>query len=301
MHRRNLAAVLLAVPLTAFASDEDGYLAEIETWKAERVERLKGPGGFLNLVGLFGLPQGTRTIGSAPDSDFVLPAHAAPTVGSFRRHDGRVVMTVADGVEVFHGSKPVKSILMEDDHSDDPVVLTHGSLSWTVIRRDDKFAVRIRDFNNPAIEAFAPIRYFPVDRSFRVPAVLERFDRPRQLRVDTVITGLDWRPVSPGRLRFEIGGESFALEAYDAGDELFLIFGDLSNGRETYPAGRFLYASKPDDAGSTILDFNKAYNPPCAFNDFATCPIAAPQNRLKTRIPAGEQFEASMHVPATKR
>ena len=277
----------------------DTYLADLAAWKTERLARLKGPTGYLNLVGLFLLRQDISTIGSSADSDFVLPGHAAPMLGSFRRENKEVRMEVPDGVEVLHGETPVKSIAMDDDHSEHPVVLTHGSLAWTVIRRDDKLFVRVRDFDDPAIAAFKPIEYFPVNMELRVPAVLDRFDEPKQLRVDTVITGLDYRPQSPGKLNFEIAGEWFELEAYQSGERLFLIFGDSTSGRETYPAGRFLYASMPDDSGVTILDFNKAYNPPCAFNEFATCPVAAPQNRLKTKITAGERFDPSVHFPAT--
>ncbi len=264
-----------------------------------RVARLKGDTGYLNLVGLFRLRQDISTFGSSPDNDFILPGHAAPMLGTFHKEDGKVFMAVHTGADVLHAGAAVKSIVMDDDLSEHPVVLTHGSLAWTVIRRDDKFYVRVRDFENPAIAAFKPLAYYPVDMAFRVPAVLERFDEPRQLRVDTVITGLDYRPQSPGKLRFEIAGESFELDAYQSGERLFLIFGDATSGRETYPAGRFLYASMPDDSGMTLLDFNKAYNPPCAFNDFATCPIASAQNRLKTRIPAGERYDPSMHRSAT--
>jgi uncharacterized protein (DUF1684 family) len=261
------------------------------------VARLKGPSGFLNLVGLFWLRQEISTFGSSPDSDFVLPEHAPSLLGSFHQTNEQVVMRVENGVEVYHEQQPVDAIVMDDDYSEQPVVLTHRSLAWTVIRRDDKFAVRVRDFDNPAIEALQAIEYFAVDKSFRVPAVLRRFDEPKQLRVDTVITGLDWRPQSPGVLMFDIDGESFELEAYESGDELFLVFGDLTNRRDTYPAGRFLYAPMPDESGVTILDFNKAYNPPCAFNEFATCPVASPQNRLKKEILAGERIDDSMHVP----
>ena len=210
-------AAVAAAPFIALASGstEVGYQAEIENWKLQRVERLKGPSGFLNLVGLFWLRADVSTIGSAPDSDFVLPDHAAPMLGSLRKEGGRVVMAVEDGVSVYHDDVPVESIVMEDDLAERPVVLSHGSLAWTVIRRDDKFAVRVRDFENPAIAAFRPIEYFPVDPSLRVQAVLERYDAPRQMRVDTVIAGLDYRPNSPGKLVFEIGGNTFRLEAYD--------------------------------------------------------------------------------------
>lgn len=278
----------------------EAYLAELDAWKKTRLAKLQGDTGFLNLVGLFWVRQDLSTLGSSADSDFVLPGSAAPTVGTIRRENDRLKMIVADGVDVFHDGLPVREIVMDDDLSDRPVVLTHGSLAWTVIRRDDRLALRVRDFNNPAIAAFKPIEYFAADLSFRVPARLQRFDEPRQLRVDTVIAGLDWRPLSPGILHFEIAGEPFELEAYESGDELFLVFADLSSGHETYPAGRFLYAPMPDESGVTILDFNKAYNPPCAFNAFATCPVASPRNRLRTRILAGERFDPSAHEPGSE-
>ncbi len=164
---------------SAVVQDQNAYLAELAEWKAGRVATLKGPTGFLNLIGLFWLRHDVSTFGSSPDSNFVLPGHAAPTVGSFHREDGQLVMTVENGVEVFHHQTPIRAIVMDDDQSDQPVVLTHGSLAWTVIRRDEKLAVRVRDFDNPAIEAFKPIKYFPVDRSFRVAAILQRFNEPR--------------------------------------------------------------------------------------------------------------------------
>ncbi len=303
-----LAATLAATLLFAWScdsgkssglQDSEAYLSDLARWKTGRVARLKGATGYLNLVGLFRLRQDVSTFGSSPDSDFVLPGHVAPMLGTFRKVSGKISMTVHDGAEVFHAGTPVNSIVMDDDLSEQPVVLTHGSLAWTVIRRDDKIYVRVRDFEHPAIAAFQPITYYPVDMALRVPAILKRFDEPRQLRVDTVIIGLDYRPQSPGKLKFEIAGESFELDAYQSGDRLFLIFGDATSGRETYPAGRFLYASMPDDSDVTLLDFNKAYNPPCAFNDFATCPVASPQNRLKTKILAGERYDPSMHWSAT--
>ena len=279
--------------------DPGTYLTDLDTWKTERVAKLKAPTGFLNLIGLYRLREDINTMGSDRDSDFVLPSHAAARLGIFRKENETITMEVQEGVDVLHGDTPVQSIVMHDDHSEHPVVLTQGSLAWTVIRRDDTFFVRVRDFENPAIAAFEPIEYFPVNMDLRVAAVLDRFDEPKQLRIDTVITGLDYRPQSPGKLKFEIAGDPYELEAYQSGERLFLIFGDATSGRETYPAGRFLYASMPDESGVTMLDFNRAYNPPCAFNEYATCPIASPQNRLKTKITAGERFDPSVHFPAS--
>ena len=129
----------------------------------------------------------------------------------------------------------------------------------------------------------------------RVSAELHRFAEPKRLKVETVIEGLGWQPESPGVVKFELGRQTFQLEAYASGDELFFVFGDRTSGRDTYPAGRFLYAKLPADGASTLLDFNRAYNPPCAFNDFATCPVASPQNRLSIRIEAGEKFDPNVH------
>jgi uncharacterized protein (DUF1684 family) len=130
----------------------------------------------------------------------------------------------------------------------------------------------------------------------RVVATLQRFDEPRVLNVKTTIEGLGYRPESPGTVVFEIDGNSHELEAYASGDRLFFVFADLTSGHETYPAGRFLYAAVPAEDGKTILDFNRAYNPPCAFNDFATCPVASPRNRLRTRIEAGEKYDPTVHA-----
>ena len=189
----------------------------------------------------------------------------------------------------------VATLLLADDTTENPVTVTHGSLVWTIIKRDDRFAVRLRDYDHPAIAAFPPIEYFPITPELRVNATLREFDEPRILNVETVIEGLGWNPESPGVVEFEVDGETFVLEAYASGDELFFVFGDQTSGRETYPAGRFLYADWPADGEDTVLDFNRSYNPPCAFNDFATCPVASPQNRLATRIEAGEKFDPKVH------
>ena len=264
-------------------------------WKAERVASLKSDQGYLNLAGLYWLRHGGNTFGSGAGNDLVFPAAAMSQMGSFELGEGGVVMTVRPGVEVRLDGNPVSRLTMADDNSDIPSVVTFGSFAWTVIRRDDRFAVRLRDFDRPGINSFPPIDYYATDENLRVEARLQRYEQPRTIRVDTVIEGLDYNPTSPGLLHFEIGGQSFELEAYKAGDEFLLVFGDATSGRETYPAGRFLYANKPGKDGVVVLDFNTAQNPPCAYNEFATCPIASPRNRLAIRIPAGERYDPLTH------
>jgi uncharacterized protein (DUF1684 family) len=282
------------------AFDRESYEADILAWRAERLARLKGPDGFLNLAGLFWLENGATRIGSAPDNDVVFPAYAARYIGTLHTTDAGVELAAEPGVDVRYEGVPVRSILISDDTTDIPISIMHRSFAWTIIKRDGRFALRLRDFENPAIAAFPPIDYFPVDPAFRVTGILQRYDEPRIANVDTVIEGLGYHPESPGIVEFEIGGETQTLEAYASGDQLFFVFGDATTGRETYPAGRFLYADAPGADGKTLMDFNRAYNPPCAFNDFATCPVASPRNRMAARIEAGERFDPSVHATPDK-
>ena len=278
--------------------DIDAHHDEIIGWRAGRLERLMAPMGYLNLAGLFWLEAGTASFGSAPDNDIVFPESAAGVIGEFSVSDDGIFMTVADGVDVRSDDVGVESVLIVDDTSDNSVTITHGSLVWTVIKRDSRYAVRLHDFQHPAIKSFGKLPYYPIDPGLRVTATLRRYEQPRIVNVRTVIEGLDWNPRSPGLVSFEINGEAYELEPYESGNSLFFVFGDATNRDETYGAGRFLYSRAPAEDGRMILDFNKSYSPPCAFNDFATCPVASPRNRLSVRIEAGEKFDAALHYAA---
>ena len=292
-----LAACLICVACGPDAEPFDLALFETEhmEWRAERLGNLKGPDGYLNLAGLFWLTEGATSIGSSQENDIVFPASAAAFVGVLDVSTDGVVLTVTDGATVFANDEPVDSILVADDTSESPLTISHGSIAWIIIKRDNRFALRLRDFKHPAIAAFPPIEYYPLDPAMRVTGEFKRFATPKILNVETVIEGLGWNPESPGVVEFEFGGQSMQLEAYASGDELFFVFGDQTSGRETYPAGRFLYADLPQQGDDILLDFNRAYNPPCAFNDFATCPVASPQNRLSVKIEAGEKFDPEIH------
>jgi uncharacterized protein (DUF1684 family) len=186
-------------------------------------------------------------------------------------------------------------MLIPADTSGKGVMVTHGSLAWTVVERVARFGIRLRDFEHPFVESFGPLPYFDIDSSLRVKAVLRRYAEPKTANVGTVIEGLGYHPESPGLVELEIDGKLYELEAYTSGEKLFYVFGDQTNRNDTYGAGRFLYSTTPGADGLTILDFNKSYSPPCAFNDFSTCPVASPRNRLPIRIEAGEKFDAVLH------
>ncbi len=280
------------------ALDEGAHAAEVMEWRAGRLERLLAPTGYLNQTGLFWLEEGTYSFGSESTNDVVFPGDGAPRIGTLDVSDEGIFMTVEPGVDVRSEDQPVESLLIADDRSEHPVMVTHGTLAWSVVEREGRYAVRLRDFEHPFLAEFGPLPYFDIDSSLRVPATLHRYDEPRIANVGTVIEGLGYHPKTPGVVRFEIAGQVYDLEAYDSGDSLFFVFGDATNRDATYGAGRFLYADAPGDDGLTVLDFNKAYSPPCAFNDFSTCPVASPRNRLPIRIEAGEKYDAALHYSA---
>lgn len=276
--------------------DDEAVAAGVIEWRKGRLERLMAPNGFLTLVGLFWLEKDVSTFGGSASNDLVFPGAADARMGEFRVTAEGVVMVAAAGVEMRSNGEIAESILIADDTTEEPVMIDYGSLAWTVIQRDGRFAVRLRDYQNPALDSFPPLEYFPIDSGWRVEAGLRRYNEPRSVAVNTVIEGLGWNPVSPGVLEFEKDGLTFELEAYQLGERLFLVFGDTTNGRGTYPAGRFLYADMPGEDGRTVLDFNRAYSPPCAFNDFSTCPIASPRNRLPVAVNAGELHNEAAYL-----
>ncbi len=259
------------------------------------------PTGYLTQVGLFWIEQGTYTIGAGEDNDIVLPATASPRVGELRAGSDEIRLIVESGVEVVSAEGPIAELVMPPDTSGEIVMAAHGSIAWSVIERGGKLAIRVRDFEHPWIKTFGPLPYYDVNPKWRVAATLHRYDEPRVITVNTVIEGFQQNPTSPGTATFTVDGVEYELEAQSSGEQLFFIFGDETNRGETYGAGRYLYADAPGKDGRFTLDFNKSYSPPCAFNDFSTCPLASPQNRLTVRIEAGEKYDKALHYSADSR
>ena len=275
--------------------DPAAYEAEVLEWREGRLASLKAPGGYLNQVGLYWIDEGRWSLGANADNDIVLPASAAGRVGELHVSGEDIRLFVDDDVEVLSEGEPVTEIMMPPDLSGEFVMVQHRSIAWNVIERGGKLAVRVRDFEHPWLKSFGAIPYYEIDPDLRVEAVLSRYAEPRKIVVDTVIEGFQQYPVVPGVATFEIDGVEYHLEPQLSGELLFFVFGDLTNRDETYGAGRYLYAEMPGDDGKFILDFNKAKSPPCAFNDFSTCPVASPRNRLPIRIEAGEKFDEALH------
>ena len=284
-------AAILALAATARTSAQSSYEHELAEWRSQRVATLKGPDGWLNLAGLYWLEEGSNSFGASADNDLVAPAGSAPPkLGEFLVDNGTVTFRTEPGVDVFLGESPVTEILLADDQEKEATLLTAGSLAWTAIRRMDRLGVRLRNYDPPAVASFAGIETYAADLDWRIEARFEPYAEARKIRVATIVEGLGWEPTVPGTLEFEAHGQPLSLEAYRSDDEFFIVFADATSGDTTYPAGRYLAANLPSEDGTTILDFNKAYNPPCVFSEFATCPLATPRNRLPVAVEAGERY-----------
>lgn len=265
------------------------YTKQIETWRAQRVERLKSPNGWLSLIGLHWLKDGRNTVGSAKDNDVVLakgPAH----LGAVVLKDGKATIELdAKADATIDGGKSKSAVLLDDSH-EKPTTVAFGTASFYLIDRNGKKGLRVKDSDAQTRKDFVGIDNYPIAPAWRIEAKWEAYQPPHTLDVPTVLGTVDKMPV-PGKAVFERDGKKYellpVLEEKDA-KELFFIFADRTSGKETYGAGRFLYADMPKD-GKVVIDFNKAYNPPCAFTPHATCPLAPPENRLDLTIQAGEK------------
>ena len=268
----------------------DDYSREIEHWRAQRIARLTAPDGWLSLTGLYWLEPGPSALGSATDNAIVL-AKAPAHLGVIEwRADGTLALHLdADSGARVDGQRTPEAIL-RDDREPNPTRVSVGSVNFIVIDRGGRKALRVRDSEAETRTHFAGIEAFPVDPAWRVVADWIPFDPPQTLETANVIGQMERYPV-PGKAVFEREGRTHELLPVievPGDSQLFLIFADATSGRETYGAARFLYADPPRD-GRIVLDFNKAYNPPCAFTAFATCPLAPPENRLDLRVTAGEK------------
>jgi len=278
--------VLLVVTLAQVSVPSPEYRAEIQKYRAAREAELKADDGWPTVAGLFWLKDGKNVAGSARGSDLVLPDKAPARLGVFALSGGNVVFSAEPSVEVTAAGKRVTRIAL---HEGEKHALAAGDLRFFVIRRGDRVAIRMRDLHSPMRRGFKGLEYYPIRPEYRVRGRFVPYDIPRRIPIPNVL-GQSPEMVSPGYVLFTLNGKRLRLEPVyetEAQEDLFFIFKDLTSRGETYPAGRFLHAPLPS-GGEVVLDFNKAYNPPCAFTDFATCPLPPKQNQLDVRIEAGE-------------
>ena len=306
------AACLMALgcdgPPPAISVDPDIHRAEVEGWVERRLSEMSAPDSWLSLIGLHWLQDGETTLGSAPDNDIVLPEKAASRVGRLVLAGGELRCLVDEGVVVTQGvdstlSMPLATGARPPDASGDPqvqtvtlcdvapghhTVLRHGDLNWIQIRRGDRFALRLRDNANPSYEDFTTIERYPTSVDWRVTA--RWVPHAKTVAVPDVLGGITDTP-SPAYLEFWVAGQRHTLDVVGEAEhgEYMMVFADSTSGRKTYGGGRYLWVAEPDEENRVVIDFNLAYNPPCVFTDFATCPLPTRENRLALRLEAGEK------------
>lgn len=280
-------AFLLSGP--AFA--QKAYRGEIDAWRAKHETELKKDNGWLTVAGLFWLKEGTNTVGAGNGFDVELTSnYKGGRFGEIEFHDGKAVLTVAPGVEAMSDGKPFTSGELVSDDPGKPTVITIGSQSFYLIKREERYGIRLKDSNSSARSSFTHLDWYKADPKYRVIAKFEKYPTPKEVLIPNILGGT-FKMRAPGLLKFKLNGHAVSLEpVVEEGEEntLFIIFRDQTSRTTTYAAGRFLYADLPKGE-TVILDFNKAENPPCAFTSFATCPLPPQQNRLVIAIPAGEK------------
>ncbi len=264
------------------------YVADVQRFRADREAALRADDGWLTVAGLFWLKPGRNTAGSAADNDIVLPRRAPARLGTFELARGTVTFAADPSARVARNGHPITSARFDLSGGDRDAV-TADDLVLFPIQRGDRIGIRMRDLHSRMRSGFTGLRWYPVRPEYRLTATFVAYPQPRTVKVPNVL-GQEPEMTSPGYVTFTLQGRSLRLEPVfesDERSELFFIFSDLTSRDATYRAGRFLYAPLPKD-GVVVLDFNKAENPPCAFTEFATCPLPLKENRLPVRIEAGE-------------
>ncbi len=265
----------------------DNYAESIEEWKEYRIDRLTEPTGWLRLADLIWLDEGENSFGSGPDVDIRFPEGTMPDfAGIFTLSNDRVEMKVADGVTITHEGKPVNEMLIFDGENRPRV--EQEDLIWFVDTRGDKQGIRIYNQDTPEADEFDGFPFYPLDPAWHLEARFIPWSDEQTIPIVNVLGDTIERS-SPGQVEFAINGEYYTLDAFESASGLFLMFTDQTGRTETYQAGRYMIIDPPDEDGKTIIDFNKAYNPPCAFSKFTTCQLPPPQNRLDVAIEAGEK------------
>ena len=288
--------LLLCVPFVfcqcnqqAGKESEAEYKKNIRQWRKKRLQSLKSPDGWLNLAGLYWLDQGKNTMGSDSTMDVVFPEKAPGRLGTLYLEEGHITFVPHPGIQVMQDGKPLKKKKsLKSDAEGKATRLTHGSLKWFVIKRGDQYGIRLRDRESPLLDKVDHIPAFPVKPRWKIRATFVAYDPPRSIEIPNVLGGT-YKDELPGELRFEYEGRQYTLYPTGTRENLFVVFGDNTNAEQTYGGGRFLSVEGPDKKNITFLDFNKAYNPPCAFTPYATCPLPPRENILPFKVRAGEK------------
>lgn len=267
------------------------YVAEIVTWRTQREAELRAPDSWLSLVGLFVLSEGLHTIGSSASNAIVLPPSAPDYLGVIEFLHNKASLTITTDTPVLiDGVRGRRATLADNGNRQKPTLVTSGSVTFFVHHFGDQYAIRVKDSTSPSIATFPGLDWFTVKAEYRVEGKFVPYNTPRAIPIKTIVdTNSEYKSV--GAIEFELQGQPLSLLAQDFGldHQHFIAFRDATSGQQTYGPARFLAVDVADD-GRAVIDFNKAYNPPCAFSPYATCPLPPRENILSVPIEAGERY-----------
>jgi uncharacterized protein (DUF1684 family) len=288
MYRLVPILAVAAFLLSACAASTSTYKTEIDNWRSKHETELRADDGWLTLAGLFWLKEGTNTIGRGEGYDIQLTENfKQDKFGEIDFHDGKAILKIQPHVDASVDGKPLTTVELRSDQPGPATKVTAGSQTFYLIKREDRFGIRLKDSNSAERRNFDGEHWFPADQSYRVTGTFEPFGEVQEVEIPNVLGGT-FKMKSPGTVKFKLLGKDLTLQPVIEDEKtLFFIFKDATSNNETYGAGRFLYTDNPIN-GQVVLDFNKAENPPCAFTTFATCPVPPPQNHLAAEIKAGE-------------
>ena len=283
-----LVIALLATLSAAAQAPDAAYLQSFEKWKAELIDDLKQ--NWLVLAGLFWLKPGANTFGSASDNAIILPS-GPEHAGAFQLQGNDVAVEFQPGTQAKIGGQSQGKAKLDADATGHPTVIELGSLRMHVIKRGERIGIRVKDLNSAAVRNYAGPIFFPLDMSYRVTSTFVPSDGKKTVDVPNVLGDVTPTPIT-GEVHFKLNGLDLTLMALggEPAKGLTFVVSDLTSKTDTYPGGRFL-DSDPVVDGKVIIDFNRAYNPPCAVTPYATCPLAPKENRLAVAIPAGEKYD----------
>ncbi|MGA9967890.1 MAG: DUF1684 domain-containing protein [Terriglobales bacterium] len=282
------AALALADKNPSPPAPDAAYIQSFDKWKAELVDDLKA--NWLSLAGLFWLKPGENSFGSDAGNAIVFPkgpAHA----GVFELRATDVTVKFGPDARATIDGKPVTTAKLQPDTSGSPTIVELGSLRIKVIVRGQRIGIRLKDLDSEQAKNYHGPIFFPLDLSYRVTATWVPSDGKRTVDVPNVLGDTTPTPVA-GTVVFKINGQEVRLTDLGGNPSkgLSFVFNDLTSRTDTYPGGRFL-ETEPVVNGTVVIDFNRAYNPPCAVTPYATCPLAPKENRLAVAIPAGEKYD----------
>ncbi len=287
LSRTHFAWLLLSTSVCLGAIEISPYQQSVEKWRQSYEATLKADDGWLTVSALLWLHEGENTFGYDSSNAIVLPYSYVPAkAGYFDFHAGKTVIHVNPGVPITLAGKPVESMELRPDSKVDRLAI--GDLVFFVHASGKRYAIRVKDKNSELRKNFKGLHWYPVNEAYRFNARFVAYPKPREVEIKNML-GDRGPTYFFGYVAFTLGGKEYRLDAEDNGSGgLFIVFRDLTSKKDTYQAARFLDADPPKD-GKVEIDFNKAYNPPCAYNPYATCPLPTARNRLPVEIPAGEK------------